>query len=237
MSYKRIFAFFLILLPLTACDTLQEIVDEGLNSGMLSEEEVGRGLKQALEFGIAEGAQKLSAKNGYFNSPYRILLPEDVRKVTDKLQAVPGFSQLEGEVLKWINEGAEDAATRARPIFVQAIRSMTIRDAFDILMGDKDAATRYLQRATYDQLYAEFNPVITNSLDKFDGRKIWQDGVSKYNALPFVDDLNPDLDDYVTQEALKGLFAMVEKKEVDIRDNVQARTTDLLRRVFSRQDD
>ena len=193
-------------------------------------------MKQALEFGISEGAQRLSQENGYFKSPYKILLPEEARKITDRLQNVPGFSRVEEVILEKINRGAEDAAAKAKPIFVDAIKSMSFRDAMNILMGNQDAATQYLHQATYQSLYREFNPVIVNSLDKFNARDYWSDAVNAYNKIPFVDKANPDLDDYVTAEALEGLFAMVEKKEREIRNNVSARKTDLLRRVFARQD-
>jgi hypothetical protein len=213
--------------------TLETIANAG--EAGLTNEEIGKGLKQALEFGISEGAQRLSQENGY-KSPYKILLPEEARKVADRLQNVPGFNQVEEIILEKINRGAEDAAAKAKPIFVDAIRSMTFRDALDILTGNDDAATAYLNRVTYTKLYDEFNPVIVNSLDKFNARQYWGDAVNAYNKIPFVDKADPDLDDYVTRQALSGLFDMVEKKEREIRNNVSARTTDLLKRVFSRQD-
>lgn len=215
----------------TTLDTLANA-----SGGGLTNEEIGKGLKQALEFGISEGAQRLSQENGYYKSPYKILLPEEARKVADRLQNIPGFNQVEEIILEKINRGAEDAAAKAKPIFVDAIRSMTFRDALDILTGDDDAATAYLNRVTYTKLYDEFNPVIVNSLDKFNARQYWGDAVNAYNKIPFVDKADPDLDDYVTRQALAGLFDMVEKKEREIRNNVSARTTDLLKRVFARQD-
>lgn len=214
--------------------TLETLANAG--EGGLSNEEIGKGLKQALELGISEGAQRLSKQDGYYKSPYKILLPEEARKVTDKLQNVPGFRQVEEVILEKINRGAEDAAAKAKPIFVDAIRGMTFRDALDILTGDNNAATAYLNRVTYSKLYDEFNPVIVTSLDKFNARQYWGDAVNAYNKIPFMEKANPDLDDYVTRQALSGLFDMVEKKEREIRNNVSARTTDLLRRVFARQD-
>ena len=209
---------------------------ETLATETLSNEEVASGLKQALEFGITEGAQRLSQKDGYFKSQYKILLPAEARKVTDKLQNIPGFNQVEEVILEKINRGAEDAAKRAKPIFADAIKQMTFSDAMNILMGNDNAATSYLNRTTYNNLYQEFNPVIVNSLDKFNARKYWSDAVTAYNKLPFVDPVNTDLDDYVTKEALSGLFSMIEKKEKDIRTNVSARTTSLLKKVFAKQD-
>ena len=237
--FKQII-FILTLLSLTACDTtdLNSVLGTVLGSeNGLTSTEIGNGLKEALEIGISKGADRLSRENGYFQSPYKILLPEEARKVTDRLQGIPGFSNLEANILEKINRGAEDAASKAKPIFVNAIKSMTITDALGILKGDKDAATSYLKRVTYQQLYNEFNPVIVTSLDKFNARQYWSDAVNTYNRIPLVnDEVDPDLDDYVTNKALDGLFAQVAKEELHIRNNIAARTTDLLRRVFAAQD-
>lgn len=236
--FKQI-TFLLVLFTLTACDpaTFNSTLGTVLGENGLSSTEIGNGLKQALEIGISKGAERLSRENGYLQSPYKILLPEEARKVTDRLQNVPGFSSLEEKVIEKINRGAEDAAKEAKPIFVNAIKSMTINDAMGILKGDKNAATEYLKRTTYQQLYNKFNPVIVNSLDKFNAREYWSNAVNTYNSIPLTgNDVDPDLDDYVTNQALDGLFAQVAKEELDIRNNIGARTTDLLRRVFAAQD-
>ena len=228
-----------LTVSLTACDpqSLQTVLDSvSTATGQLSEGEVGNGLKQALEIGINKGAQSLSKQDGYFKSPYKILLPPEVQKVTSRLKGVPGFSDLEQKLLEKINRGAEDAAKKAAPIFTNAIRQMTFADAFDILMGPKNAATNYLDQKTNTKLYSEFNPVIVQSLDKFKARKVWADATNAYNKIPFVDKVNSDLDDYVTVKALDGLFSMVAKKELDIRTNVNSRTTELLQKVFAKQD-
>ena len=225
----------LVLTP--ACDSAtMDRIAKTAGEFALSNEDIGRGLKEALDKGITTGANALSQRNGYFDSPYKILLPEEARKVTDRLQKVPGFSNLEQTVLQKINAGAEDAAKQAAPIFAQAIREMTFADATNILMGADDAATGYLNQKTYESLYAKFKPVIINSLDKFQARQYWGDAVGKYNQIPLVTQVNPELDDYVTRQALDGLFAMVAKEELNIRNNVGARTTELMRRVFARQD-
>ena len=227
----------LVCFQLAACDpaALQRAL-ETLGAGELTTAEISSGLKQALEIGIGKGSDALSKKDGYFMSQYKILLPPEARKVADKLRNVPGFTNVENEILEKINRGAEDAAKRAKPIFVNAIRQMTFADAMDILMGPDNAATSYLNRTTHDPLYQEFNPVIVQSLDKFDARKYWSDVVNTYNKIPFVEKANPDLDDYVTKEALNGLFGMVENEEKNIRTNIAARTTDLLKKVFAKQD-
>lgn len=230
----------LVFFSLTACDTtdLNSVLGTVLgDESALTSGEIGNGLKQALEIGISKGAERLSREDGYFQSPYKILLPEEARKVTDRLQNVPGFSSLEENILEKINRGAEDAASKAKPIFVDAIKAMTISDALGILKGDKDAATSYLKRVTYQQLYNEFNPVIVASLDKFNAREYWSSAVNTYNRIPLLnDEVDPDLDDYVTNKALDGLFAQVAKEELNIRNNIGARTTDLLRKVFAAQD-
>ena len=146
-------------LSFTACDTLQQVAQASLPA-VLSNEDIGNGLKSALELGIGKGADVLSQKGGYFNSAYKILLPDEARQITDKLKMIPGFGKVEDIVLEKINAGAESAAAKAKPIFVNAIKSMTFNDALAILMGDKNAATDFLKRATYDQLYKEFSPVI-----------------------------------------------------------------------------
>ena len=227
-----------VVIQLSACDpaALQQAMGTVLGSSELTSGEIASGLKQALEFGITEGANKLSATDGYFKSPYKILLPPEAREITNRLKNVPGFTQVENIILEKINRGAEDAAKKAAPIFKSAITSMTFGDALDILMGPQNAATNYLEGSTRTKLYAEFNPVIIESLDKFQARKYWSDAVSAYNKIPFVDEADPDLDNYVTNQALNGLFSMVELKEKDIRTNISARTTDLLKKVFAKQD-
>ncbi|MCO6488229.1 MAG: DUF4197 domain-containing protein [Phaeodactylibacter sp.] len=209
---------------------------DGLLGGGLSQEEAGKGLKEALDIGVAEAVDFLSAEDGYYKSVYKVLLPEEAQAVAGKLRAVPGFSNVEEEIVLKINRAAEDAAEKAKPIFVSAIKQMTFQDAMNILMGNKDAATRYLEKTTYDQLYAEFRPVIIASLDKFNARTYWRDAVTAYNKIPLTANANPELDDYVTQQALLGLFGLVEVKEKDIRENVGARTSELLRKVFAKQD-
>ncbi|MFN7117893.1 MAG: DUF4197 domain-containing protein [Saprospiraceae bacterium] len=233
--FKKL-ALILAVISLAACDSATLAQLGSLGTGTLTQGEVGSGLKEALNIGISKGADALSATDGYFKSPYKILLPPEARKVADKLKNVPGFKNFEETVLEKINRGAEDAAKKAKPIFVSAITQMTFADAMNILMGEKNAATQYLQRTTSDQLYQEFNPVIVESLDKFEARDYWSKAINTYNKLPFVEKANPDLDDYVTKEALKGLFGMVEKEELNIRTNLAARTTDLLKRVFAKQD-
>ena len=207
-----------------------------IEGGGLSQEEVGGGLKEALNIGVGKAVDFLSAEDGYYKSPYKILLPEEAQKVSKKLRAVPGFQNAEAKVIEKINRAAEDAAIKAKPIFISAIKQMTFKDAMNILMGDKDSATRYLEKATFDQLYNAFKPVIIESLDKFNARTYWSGAVKAHNKLPLVKKANPELDDYVTRQALSGMFGLVEKKEENIRGNKSSRSSDLLKKVFAKQD-
>jgi hypothetical protein len=224
----------LLVLSLSACDTLQQVANGILTEPTL--EEIGRGLKEALSNGISKGVNILSQKDGYFKSAYKILLPDDVRKVTDKLKYVPGFSNIENELLEKMNHGAENAAKDAGPIFVDAIRQMTFQDATNILMGADNSATDFLNRTTSTQLYGKFKPKIVTSLDDIGANALWKKAADAYNKIPFISKVNNDLGDYVTKEALKGLFSKVGEEEKNIRHNQLARTSDLLRKVFAKQD-
>jgi hypothetical protein len=223
-----LFLFFSLLLP--SCDTLRQTLSEPTNAEIIS------ALKQALEFGIKEGANLLSQRDGYFKSEYKILLPAEARRVTDRLKIIPGFSDLENVIVEKLNRAAEDAAKSASAVFVDAIHEMTFDDALNILMGSQDAATQYLHSKSYTPLYNQFQPVILTSLNKFNAVQYWADAVNAYNKIPLVEKVNPNLDEYVTEKALDGLFDMIAKKELAIRKDISQRTTELLRKVFAKQD-
>ncbi|MEL7161161.1 MAG: DUF4197 domain-containing protein [Bacteroidota bacterium] len=211
--------------------------DDVLNGkNPLSEEEVGKGLKEALNQGVEKAVTTLAAENGYYGSPYKILLPEEAQKVISKVGALPGFGNLEQDLTERINRAAESAASKAGPIFVDAITGLTIKDAMNLLLGEQDAATRYLESSTSQPLTNEFQPVIKAALDEVNATEIWKKAVTAYNKLPFVKKTNPDLDLYVTERALDGMFGLVEVKESELRQNPALRNTDLLKRVFARQD-
>jgi hypothetical protein len=229
-------ALFSFQLAQAQLDGLVKKAEKAIKGGGLSQEEAGNGLKEALNAGIGEAVDFLSAKDGYFKSPYKILVPEEAQKVVSKLKTVPGFGNLEADLTERMNRAAEDAATKAKPIFVSAIKQMTFKDALDILMGNQDAATRYLEKTTSTQLYKEFLPVIQTSLDKVNARELWRSAVTAYNKIPLVEKTNPELDDHVTKTALKGMFSLVEKKEKGIRTDVGQRNSDLLKKVFAKQD-
>lgn len=198
----------------------------------LSTAEVAEGLKEALIKGISNGADMASAVDGYFKNPeIKIPFPPEVQKVEAKLRQV-GLGNQVDKFVETLNRGAEDAAKEAKPIFIAAIKQMTIQDAWGILKGNNDAATQYLMRTTSGLLKEKFKPVIANSLQKVNATKYYGDIVTAYNRLPLTEDVNPNLDDYATDKAIEGLFTLIAKEEKNIRENPVARTTELLRRVF-----
>ena len=228
---------FLIPLFLISCDPkdLQKVLDS-VSSVPLSNADIAAGLRQALDKGVDQSVRTLSAQDGYYASVYKILLPEEAAKVIDKLKFIPGFKDLEEQAIKKINKAAEDAALKAGPIFLNAIKQMTFEDVMGILMGEKNAATTYLHNKTYQALYDEFKPVMVTSMNKIGALDLWTDAIGKYNSLPFITKVNPDLADHVSIKALIGLFSLVEKKELGIRTDISQRTTDLLKKVFAKQD-
>lgn len=226
------------LLSCTAAQINQTIgeVNKGLGSGTpLTTEEVANGLKEALIKGISNGSDIVSQLDGYFKNPeIKIPFPPDVKKVEDRLRQV-GLGNEVDKFVMTLNRGAEDAAKEAKPIFIAAIRQMTIQDAWGILKGEQDAATNYLKRTTSSLLKDKFKPVIQNSLQKVNATKYYTDIVTRYNQIPLVQKVNPELDDYATDKAIEGLFLMIAKEEKNIRANPAARTTELLKRVFGAQ--
>lgn len=235
---KKLFIFSILIL--TACtsaqinQTLGDVNKTLGNSGAkpVTTAEVAEGLKEALIKGISNGADLASQLDGYFKNPeIKIPFPPEVKKVEDKLRQIG----LGGEVDKFVmtlNRGAEDAAKEAKPIFITAIKSMTIEDAWSILRGQPDAATQYLKRTTSAQLREKFKPVIQTSLNKVNATKYYGDIVNRYNQIPLVQKVNPNLDEYATDKAIEGLFIMIAREEKNIRENPVARTTELLKRVF-----
>lgn len=199
----------------------------------LTEEEVGRGLKEALNSGVKKGVSTVSKPNGYFKDPLiKVLMPAEAKSAEKKLRSI-GQGKLVDDAIESMNRAAEDAAKGALKIFVDAIKAMTIKDAMNILRGNDDAATQYLNRSTRSQLTARFQPVIKASLDKVGATKHWNTLISAHNKIPFVSKINPNLEEHVTEKAIDGLFVQVAKEEKNIRNNPGARTTDLLKKVFS----
>lgn len=227
---------FVLILNLTACAELQEIAKQLPQSGSIGNAEIASGLRQVLDFGIDKQVTKLTQKDGFFkNELVKILLPEELHKVDKALRDI-GLSSLADEGLKVLNRAAEDAVKEATPIFVDAVKGITFADAKNILLGNNDAATQYLTSKTQTALYNKFKPVIKNSFSKVGADDIWNNLINKYNTLPFTKDVNPDLTDYVTGEALKGVYTMIAVEEKEIRTKLSSRTTELLKRVFALQD-
>ncbi len=224
----------LFLFLVSSCE-LEELISGTTGTG-ISQQEAASGLKDALIKGISKGSEMLSKSDGFYGNPkVRIPLPSELDKVTSTLRSV-GLGSLVDRAELSINRAAEDAASKAKPIFLQAIREMSFGDAMKILFGEDTAATHYLRSKTYDKLYNEFKPVISKSLEKVDATRYWNEMISEYNKIPLVKDVNPDLVDYVNRRALDGVFKMVADEEKSIRENPLERTTALMKKVFDYYD-
>ncbi|SMC72334.1 DUF4197 domain-containing protein [Pedobacter nyackensis] len=208
----------------------------GTTTGTPSTLEIASGIKQALEIGTSRGADLLSAKDGFMgNMAVKILFPPEAQKVEKTLRTL-GMGKLADNVILSLNRAAEDAAKEAKPIFVSAIKQMTITDATNILLGNKDAATNYFKRVTTAQLMEKFKPSINTSLAKVGATKYWGDAANQYNRLPMVKPVSTDLSDYVAQKAIDGMFIQVAQEELKIRESLGSRSTPLLQKVFGYAD-
>ncbi|MCH3882827.1 MULTISPECIES: DUF4197 domain-containing protein [Tenacibaculum] len=226
----------LIVISFSGCAELQKVVSQLPTGGVLTQEQIGGGLRQALDNGISNQVSKLTSENGFYkNELVKILLPKELQTVDNALRKI-GLSNLADEGIKVLNRAAEDAVKTATPIFVSAVKDITFSDAKNILLGEQNAATSYLQGKTENALFSSFSPVIKNSFDKVGADKIWTNLITKYNNIPFVNKVNPDLTNYVTTEALKGVFTMIAVEEKGIREKVGLRNTALLQQVFALQD-
>lgn len=220
---------------ISACSSAQfsKTIGDILNESSLSTEEVIMGLKEALEKGTVKGTELASQANGYFQNPkIRIPLPPEMQKIETNLRRLGLGDEVDKFVLN-LNKAAEQAADEAKPIFVNAIRSLTIQDAWNILKGDKHAATEYLRRTTFNDLKASFQPIVENTLSQVNATRYYDDIVRIYNRVPGVEKINEDLEDYATTKAIDGLFTLIAEEEENIRANPAARTTELLRKVFA----
>jgi hypothetical protein len=202
-------------------------------STSITENEAGQGIKEALTQGVTNAVLHLNKTDGFFGSEfYKLLLPPDAKKIETTLRDLGMGAQVDKAILQ-INRGAEDAVGYAKPIFVDAIKQMTITDALNIVRGQKDAATQYFKQKTTEKLIAAFTPSVKSSLDKVDATKYYGNIVNTYNKLPTTfNKINPDLTSYVVGRAVAALFDQVAKEEANIRANPVARTTDILKKVF-----
>lgn len=234
---RKIF-FFILLIGLAGSATGQinlNKLKKALEGESISSDEVAQGLKEALTNGVSKGSDLVSQVDGYFKNPeIKIPFPPEVRQVETSLRQVGLGSEVDRFILT-LNRGAEDAAKEAKPIFVEAVKQMTIQDAWAILKGEKDAATQYLKSSTSTLLKEKFKPIIQQSLNKVNATKYYGDLVGTYNKIPLVQKVNPDLDEYATDKAIEGLFVMIAKEEKNIRENPLARTSELLKKVFGAQ--
>ncbi|MGF1533884.1 MAG: DUF4197 domain-containing protein [Bernardetiaceae bacterium] len=237
-TVQVLFLIWAVLGLSTACTTQQITQAVGVLTNVpLSKEEAGQALKDALIQGITKGTGLASQEGGYLNNALiRIPFPPETERVANTLRDIG----LGGEVDKFVrslNRGAEEAAKEALPIFKQAIVQLSFQDAFAILRNEsKIAATDYLQRTTTTQLQAVFQPIVQRNLDKVNATKFYGELVDRYNRIPLVKKANPDLEAYATERAIAGLFQLVAQEEQNIRTNLSARSTELMRKAFAQQD-
>ncbi len=232
---KRIL-LILAVFQLVGCTELQQVVNQLPQTTSIGNAEIAQGLRDALNLGIEKQVNKLAIKDGFFrNELVKILLPDELKKVDKTLRDV-GLGNLADEGLRILNRAAEDAVKDATPIFVDAVKGINFGDAKQILLGNDNAATVYLEQNTKTKLYDKFNPIIKNSFKKVGADQIWNNIITRYNKLPLTTDVNPDLTDYTTQEALDGVYTMIAIEEKEIRTKIGSRTTELLKKVFALQD-
>ncbi|MBL0271512.1 MAG: DUF4197 domain-containing protein [Chitinophagaceae bacterium] len=227
--------FSLVMLPAASFSqiTLPKILSGNKSASGITENEAGQGIKEALLQGVTTAVLNLNKTDGFFGSEfYKMLLPEDAKKAEKTLRNLGMGAQVDKAILS-INRGAEDAVAFAKPIFIDAIKEMTLTDALNIIKGPKDGATNYFKEKTKLKLITAFTPSVKTSLDKVDATKYYSDIVTSYNKLPTTfKKVDPNLTAYVVGKAVDALFDQVAKEEANIRANPLARTSDILKKVF-----
>jgi hypothetical protein len=202
------------------------------NSKGLTEKDAADGIKEALVNGTGESVKLVSVLDGYWGNPeIKIPFPTEAKDMESRLRAI-GMGKKVDEFNLSMNRAAEKAANEAKPIFIAAIKGMTVKDAINIVKGANNAATIYLKNTTSPELKEKFQPIIKTSLDNVNATKYWGDLISAYNKIPLVKKMNPNLSEYVTDRAINGLFIMIAKEELKIRKDPMARTSELLKKVF-----
>ncbi|HCE58325.1 MAG TPA: DUF4197 domain-containing protein [Prolixibacteraceae bacterium] len=249
MKTHKILPLFLILFA--GCAELTQIAQQSININQpLTQTEIISGLKEALITGTGKSAEILGATDGYYkDNLVKILLPPEADVIVKNISKIPGGEKLVEDVLLNINRAAEDAVSEAKPIFVNSIKSMTISDAVGILRGEDNAATQYLHKTTYNQLAALYQPKIKTSIDKklvgnVSTTQSWNLLTGKWNTLANsvagkvagLKPVNVNLEEYLTQKALDGLFLKITEQEKLIRKDPAARVNDILKRVFGSLD-
>ncbi len=232
---KKLFILFVSIISFTSCGEILKNLPTATGGG-ITELEAGNGIKEALGQGLAGAVLKLNKEDGFFKDAfYKILMPPDAKKVENTLRDL-GMSKMVDKAILQINRGAEDAAGYAKPIFADAIKSMTLQDAIGLVKNGDTSATHFFRVKTTEKLVAAFMPIIKASLDKVEATKYYGDVITKYNNFPTtLKKINPDLNSFVTNKAVDALFDLVAKEEVNIRQNIAARTTDLLKKVFGQK--
>lgn len=233
---------FIATIFMSGCAEMQQIATQLPGNqptqqgvGGVSNATIGQGLKEALNLGLKDGIATLGKSNGFYQNPVaKILLPTELQNVEKTLRSL-GLGSMADEGLKLLNRAAEDAVSEAAPIFSNAITSMSFNDAKGILLGNQNAATAYLQNKTTTELTTAFQPKIEQSLGKVGANQVWTKLISQYNTVS-AKKVNPDLNAYVTEQAIQSVFRMVAQKEEGIRSNIGLRTTPLLQQVFGLQD-
>ena len=239
MFRKLIFISLVAILP--GCskgqfnlNNISKEIDKTLNQGGLTNQEIIDGLKQALSIGSNNAGSSASKTDGYFRNTFiKIPFPQEAKKMENQLRSL-GMNKAVDDFILTMNRAAEEAAKQAAPIFVDAVKTMTITDGVNILKGNDSAATHYLREKTSNPLHAKFKPIIRAAVQKVNVTKYWNPLITTYNQIPLVDKLNPDLEEYITQRALNGLFILVAQEETKIRKDPSARVTDLLKKVFGK---
>ena len=205
---------------------------EVITTKELSKPEIASGLKEALEVGASNSSELASEKGGFNNNNLiRIPFPAEAEKMKSTLINV-GLKLQVKQFEESLNSAAEEASKFAKEIFITAVKNMTITDAFKILKGEDNAATMYLKKQTSKELYKKFKPVVKKAIEKVHVTKYWDQLSGRYNALPMTSKVNPDIEDYVTNKTIDGLFVLIAKEEENIRNNPDARVSELLQKVF-----
>ncbi len=230
----KIFILLLMATTLfTGCEILQQLPQAAGAGSIVTETEAGQGIKEALSQGLVKAVLQLNKQDGFFkDAAYKVLLPPDAKKIENTLRAI-GLNSVVDKAILQINRGAEEAAGFAQPIFVDAIKNMTLNDAIGLIKNGDTSATHFFREKTTAKLLAAFSPVIKSSLNNVQATRYYGDIVNRYNNFPTTfTKINPDLVGYVTEKATNALFDLVAKEEKNIRTNFAARSTAILKKVF-----
>ena len=232
---RTLFLAFVLIISFSSCDQLAHIASQyPIDNPSLAptQAEIVAGLKDALKVGITNAVKQTNTTNGFYgNSLIKIPVPPEVVKIKKTLTDI-GYTKPIEDFEQSLNRAAEQASGKAVDIFVNSITQMTIEDAVGIWKGEDDAATQYLKRTSTAQLETAFTPITKNAIESVGVTKYWDDIAKIYNNLPFVTPINPDLEKYVNEKAIDGLFTLVAQEEKKIREDPAARVTDILKRVF-----